>query len=566
MGARDLRPLGPLGMLGRAFLLARQRPRAVVWTSLIGAAPLFVAVLALYWLEEVERVRSLRPLVAVVLTAAWAWRAVLQGRAIRAAARAQWDAVELAPERGIAIRTLRTAAWTGAGLLPYLALLLGLARVAPAAMYFGLPLLALRGLLAPGSLARAACFGDAGFSAVWRAFLDHRGRRGTGLVLELLLFLAFTALCINLYAALAVLLLLGRSLAGIDLTAVESFTSLRNTFMLLLVSGSALTLLEPLRSALSAAMLVDAQVRRRGLDLRMRVDEVSSVGARASSTIVHTAVLVALFTAATALCSTGRVIAQENRRSERSAPSSVTLTPLGGPTGAAGEALDVPTAPPPVTEPTPLDRRTRGQTEDVLARSEFRDDADTSRSARDLVTRAIRWLEGLLEPDWLEGLKAGPSLPSLPGGPIYLIAAAVLLGAILAYLIFSYVRRLGSSDSTDDQGSLVVISNDPRERPPEAHLDDAARFAGDGRFREALRALYLATLVSLDRRRLIRFDTTRTNWQYLRDLPRGDARTDFAGFTRLFDHKWYGDEPTTRDDYLAGRGIAERLCSEQEPG
>ena len=29
------------------------------------------------------------------------------------------------------------------------------------------------------------------------------------------------------------------------------------------------------------------------------------------------------------------------------------------------------------------------------------------------------------------------------------------------------------------------------------------------------------------------------------------------------DDKWYGDEPTTRDDYVLGRGIAERLCHDE---
>ena len=62
--------------------------------------------------------------------------------------------------------------------------------------------------------------------------------------------------------------------------------------------------------------------------------------------------------------------------------------------------------------------------------------------------------------------------------------------------------------------------------------------------------------VSLDRRRLIAFDPHLTNWQYLRQMPRGDLRTAFHEFTRLFDHKWYGHEPTTEDDYARCRELA----------
>ncbi|MCC7539558.1 MAG: DUF4129 domain-containing protein [Deltaproteobacteria bacterium] len=571
-------------MLGRAFLLARQQPRDIVATSVVGSVPLLVTVLALYWLEEVERVRSLRPLAALVLVVAWGVRSVAHARVARTAAAGLWDAIQLVPARGLDLRALRTAVWTGFGLLPYLAILLAAARIAPAAVYFALPLLALRGLVAPGTLARSACFGDVGFAAAWRALRDHRGRRGTGFVMELLLFLAFTVVAVNLYAFVGVALLLGRSLVGIDLTGVESFVSPRNSFVLLLFGGAALLLVEPVRAALSAVMLVDAQVRQRGLDLRMRVDEAIGAPSHASA-VARVAALALILASAAGLWGPDPGLAQESSgpgspspngervgvRGERSTSSGdrasqVSLTPIGGPRGRATSAEA-----PGVAEgsetgsaaPTPADLRAREETRAVLARPEFREDGDTGRSARDLVTRLLRWIEGLLEPDWLRGLQEGPSLPSLPGGPVYLVAAAILLALVIGYLLFTYVRKQSGSAELGVDGPSAV-SSDPRERPPEAHLEDAARLAHGGRFRDALRALYLATLVSLDRRRLIRFDTTRTNWQYLRDLPGGTARIDFAGFTRLFDHKWYGDEPTTHDDYVLGRGIAERLCRDED--
>jgi hypothetical protein len=95
-------------------------------------------------------------------------------------------------------------------------------------------------------------------------------------------------------------------------------------------------------------------------------------------------------------------------------------------------------------------------------------------------------------------------------------------------------------------------------------LDEAARLAAGGDARGALRALYLATLFALDRNRLIEYEPSRTNWQYLRSLPQGDVRQAFAAFTRIFDHKWYGHEPATLDDYRACRRLADRICNTEQ--
>ena len=80
-----------------------------------------------------------------------------------------------------------------------------------------------------------------------------------------------------------------------------------------------------------------------------------------------------------------------------------------------------------------------------------------------------------------------------------------------------------------------------------------------------LRALYLATLASLDRGRLIEFEPSKTNWQYIRAMPRGEARKLFADFTVIFDRKWYGHEPANADDYAACRRLAEQIGTVVRP-
>jgi hypothetical protein len=169
-------------------------------------------------------------------------------------------------------------------------------------------------------------------------------------------------------------------------------------------------------------------------------------------------------------------------------------------------------------------------------------------------------MRGREEPEVPVGFR-GPSIP-MPPPQIFLVIGAMLLLTILAYLIAT--RKKDEDAARAPMGGKSGPIDDPRDRPPSAHLSDAAALADAGRFREALRALYLATLVALDRRRMISFDPTLTNWQYLKQMPQGEARQLFAQFTRLFDFKWYGEEGTSRADYEEARGIADRICAPAE--
>ena len=64
---------------------------------------------------------------------------------------------------------------------------------------------------------------------------------------------------------------------------------------------------------------------------------------------------------------------------------------------------------------------------------------------------------------------------------------------------------------------------------------------------------------------MISFEPSRTNWQYIRGMPRGETRTLFSTFTRVFDHKWYGRENTSMEDYLECRRLADRICADEVP-
>ena len=75
------------------------------------------------------------------------------------------------------------------------------------------------------------------------------------------------------------------------------------------------------------------------------------------------------------------------------------------------------------------------------------------------------------------------------------------------------------------------------------YMLEADRLIAEGRFREACRALFLASLLRIDATRIARFEPTQTNWEHLRRIETSKTRPaelNFRPATKAFDHAWYG--------------------------
>jgi len=597
VSARDLRPVGPLDTVDRAFLLVRRGGASLAWRPILGGLVVGAAVLLVYYVERVEGIRTLRLPMAAVLVLAWWVRAIMLARSAREATRMLWDGASIPDGAGRALSVVRTASIVAMGLWCWLWVLVGASLLGTFGVPIVLPVLALRGAVAPSWLARAGCGTEGGIRAFVRSVGDSSGRRAGTTTVEFILLVGVLGLALNLMVALAIMVMLGQSMLGLDVAFFDTFLSVRNTFLMLAVGAISLALLEPLRVGISAVTYVDAMVRQEGLDLRAAVDHALEAAARrrgfgsssagttdapASSPVGPTAALLVVL----GLVLVGsQARAQEFTPAEPPAAELIPLPPGSGPDGVA------PPADPDSWDPTgsgmppkqPIDfasmmragsqgfiaparsneadDEVRERVAGILDRSEFQEFADTrGRGLRDLFTRLLEWLLRPREPTRAPSMGTGLAIPLPPAG-FFLAAGAVLLLLVLGYLIATRVRDRQSQAPAEGAG--VTAGEDPRDRSPEAHLDDAAILARDGRFRDALRALYLATLVALDRRRMISFDPTLTNWQYMRQMPRGDVRARFGIFTRLFDYKWYGDEPTTEGDYSSCRRLADGICSEE---
>ncbi|MCS6798470.1 MAG: DUF4129 domain-containing protein [Myxococcota bacterium] len=564
--SRDLVADGPLVVLDRAFALVRDAGLKRAARAWLGGAALAVAALAVYHLERVEGTHAYRPVLALGLVLGWWTRALLLSDEARAHVLRLWR-WPAPPEAGHAVDVVRTASVVALGLSVWGWLFGAAAILSTWLAVLLLPVLALRGVLAPSWLVHARLERSAGLRAWLRAVGDAGGRRATAATVELLLLLGTMGLAVNLWLAAAFLSTIARSFFGFDVASIASFLSPGNTFVLLVVLALAAVGLEPVRAAVAAVLWADGAVRREGLDVRAAVEDVLERAERRGASPRAADVAARVASGLVLACS---VLVGSNGLAQ-GAPPPATLEPWAGPPGEPGVEPPPPadgsdpagTAMPPkraVAIGPDGDERVREAVDAILASPEFRDIPEDDRAAS-ILERIERWLRWLLsrpsEPPGSLPVPEPPARIAMPPPELFVALGAILaLAALVAWI----ARHRRDRSSGPDVESGVVVETDPRDRPPEGHLDDAAAFAAAGRWLEALRALYLATLVALDRRGLLVLERGRTNGQYVRQLPAGALRDDFRDLTRTFDGRWYGRIAATAADYERCRRLAERVC------
>lgn len=143
-------------------------------------------------------------------------------------------------------------------------------------------------------------------------------------------------------------------------------------------------------------------------------------------------------------------------------------------------------------------------------------------------------------------------------------AWAVVIGFVV--LLVFIIRKL-VSDRVRGQSGAKSCSNDAYEIPTTGAMTaQAAKLAAAGDYRGAFKAAYLASIANLDEIRALRFERSRTNWEYLRELKSGGHEKyldELYPLTKAFDRKIYGRESCSKDDYLNAMSVRERLSNEE---
>jgi len=180
------------------------------------------------------------------------------------------------------------------------------------------------------------------------------------------------------------------------------------------------------------------------------------------------------------------------------------------------------------------------QIERILAQPQYQQpDLTLMQKLMEAIGRWLRDLIGAWGPGVYRLQQAWPVL--------YWVVVGLLVAVLclLLYHIFATIR-------------YALQGCRPKRRPvqtrrvssPEDLRERATRLAGQGRFAEALKMMHQALVQFLDRQEILRFDSSRTNWEYV-DCVR--SRPSLAAHMRdlalQLDRVWYGNAALGRAEY-----------------
>ncbi len=155
------------------------------------------------------------------------------------------------------------------------------------------------------------------------------------------------------------------------------------------------------------------------------------------------------------------------------------------------------------------------------------------------------------QPQTLNG--SGAVMPTV--GPWLMMVAYGLLGlGLVAFLVFA-LNKFAWSKRLERRAKALLDEDEP-ERTVDEWLEMADRLEREGKYREAVRCLYLACLLRLDEARVARFERSQTNWEHLTRIeasPTRPVNLEFREATKAFDQIWYGMRVNGSEDVLRFR-------------
>jgi hypothetical protein len=173
----------------------------------------------------------------------------------------------------------------------------------------------------------------------------------------------------------------------------------------------------------------------------------------------------------------------------------------------------------------------------------------SSRVYHDEKTEQSNWLSGAIAR--LKNLvpnrtnTPNPRLGGLPGmagaGFLVYLVWFLLFALVIGFIV--YALRFVAFGKMKKRKAKAMLEDDEPERTLDEWLALADAYQKEGRFREAVRALYLACLLKFDERNIARFLRGQTNWEHLGRIeasPKKPAHLNFRAATQAFDQIWYG--------------------------
>ena len=122
--------------------------------------------------------------------------------------------------------------------------------------------------------------------------------------------------------------------------------------------------------------------------------------------------------------------------------------------------------------------------------------------------------------------------------------------ALLLILSLFYISRRLSRSLVREAELAAQASEDEALLTSKGALQRAQTLSTQGDYRNAIRFLYLSSLLVLDERGLMRYDRSRTNREYLRSVSsRPQLANPLRDVIDVFDKVWYGFESVDEQTY-----------------
>lgn len=175
-------------------------------------------------------------------------------------------------------------------------------------------------------------------------------------------------------------------------------------------------------------------------------------------------------------------------------------------------------------------------------------------AASHAIIKFFKWLGRNLSFGSNDGAKAWASAATWA-----VVVAFFALVCIIVWRLIKSNNRHAHQHSGDECAEYEFPSAKPL-------IKQAAMMADAGNYRAAFRAAYIASIAYLDGVCALRFERSRTNWEYMRELKRGGHEKPYLELQPItldFDRKIYGRETCTMQDYLNAAAVYEHLSSEE---
>jgi len=131
------------------------------------------------------------------------------------------------------------------------------------------------------------------------------------------------------------------------------------------------------------------------------------------------------------------------------------------------------------------------------------------------------------------------------GAATNFVSRYIFIGLGIALILYIVIKIIGAENifrrkSKETILPYDVITENIHEIDYEQELQ---RLIAEGKFRLAVRLLYLRTLKQLSDADVIQWQPDKTNYNYLMEISKPELRSDFSRLTIQFDYIWYGDFP-----------------------